>query len=71
MPGNSRTTNQHESEFTCLILEPLLTVRHIEYCQRKIRMMRYYGVEPYLVFDGDNLPTKARVEKEREKCVSV
>jgi exonuclease-1 len=30
-------------------------------------MLRHYGVEPYLVFDGDYLPTKARVEKERER----
>lgn len=43
------------------------TTRHLEYCLKRIKMLRHYGVEPYMVFDGDFLPTKANVEKEREK----
>lgn len=35
-------------------------------------MLIYFGVTPYLVFDGDNLPSKAAVERERaerrEEC---
>lgn len=35
---------------------------------KKIDMLRYFGVEPYLVFDGSSLPTKeATVLERREK----
>jgi exonuclease 1 len=33
----------------------------------RVRMLIYFGVIPYLVFDGDNLPSKARTESERAK----
>lgn len=31
----------------------------------RVRMLIHFGVTPYLVFDGDNLPSKAGTEKER------
>ncbi len=31
----------------------------------RVRMFRYYGVTPYLVFDGDYLPSKAKTEASR------
>ena len=31
----------------------------------RVRMLLHFGVTPYLVFDGDNLPSKAGTEKER------
>lgn len=31
----------------------------------RVRMLIYFGVTPYLVFDGDNLPSKAATETER------
>jgi 5'-3' exonuclease len=33
----------------------------------RVRMLIYFGVTPYLVFDGDNLPSKAGTERERAK----
>lgn len=30
-------------------------------------MLLYFGVTPYLVFDGDNLPSKASTERDREQ----
>jgi exonuclease-1 len=33
----------------------------------RVRMLIYFGVTPYLVFDGDNLPSKAGTESERAK----
>lgn len=31
----------------------------------RVRMLIHFGITPYLVFDGDNLPSKAGTEKER------
>jgi exonuclease 1 len=33
----------------------------------RVKMLIYFGVTPYLVFDGDNLPSKAATEAERAK----
>ena len=33
----------------------------------RVRMFKYYGVTPYLVFDGDFLPSKAMTEASRAK----
>ncbi|SPQ24681.1 37079799-8999-4fd9-b0ca-c92bfc951371 [Thermothielavioides terrestris] len=33
----------------------------------RVRMFKYFGVTPYLVFDGDMLPSKAKTEASRAK----
>jgi exonuclease-1 len=33
----------------------------------RVRMLIHFGVTPYLVFDGDNLPSKAGTEKGRRE----
>lgn len=33
----------------------------------RVRMVKHFGVTPYLVFDGDFLPSKARTESSRSK----
>lgn len=33
----------------------------------RVRMFKHFGVTPYLVFDGDFLPSKAKTEASREK----
>ncbi|KAL1968209.1 hypothetical protein VTN77DRAFT_2044 [Rasamsonia byssochlamydoides] len=43
------------------------TVKHIEFVLNRVRMLIFFGVTPYLVFDGDNLPSKAGTESERLK----
>lgn len=41
------------------------TRKHIEFALNRVRMLIHFGVKPYLVFDGDYLPSKAHTEKER------
>lgn len=41
--------------------------RHIDYVLHRVRMLLYYGVTPYLVFDGDDLPSKAGTEAARQQ----
>ena len=37
----------------------------------RVRMLLHYGVTPYLVFDGDYLPSKAGEELGRATCVPL
>lgn len=41
------------------------TRRHIDFVMHRVRMLIHFGVKPYLVFDGDYLPSKAHTEKDR------
>ena len=41
--------------------------RHIDFVLHRVRMLLYFGVTPYLVFDGDNLPSKAGTEQDRHR----
>ncbi|KAF2121817.1 PIN domain-like protein [Lophiotrema nucula] len=41
------------------------TAKFVDFCMNRVRMLIHFGVTPYLVFDGDNLPSKAGTEKER------
>ncbi|KAA8566542.1 hypothetical protein MFRU_042g00490 [Monilinia fructicola] len=42
------------------------TRKYVEYCMHRVRMLLHFGVTPYLIFDGDYLPSKAATEKDRE-----
>lgn len=42
------------------------TRKHIDFALSRVRMLIHFGVRPYLVFDGDFLPSKEHTEKERE-----
>lgn len=41
--------------------------RYINGMLHRVRMLRHFGVTPYMVFDGDFLPSKAMTEASREK----
>ncbi|WFD00597.1 hypothetical protein MYAM1_003348 [Malassezia yamatoensis] len=41
------------------------TTRYIAYAVHRIRMLKHYGVTPYVVFDGDRLPSKQGTEMDR------
>jgi exonuclease-1 len=41
------------------------TTKHVDFVLNRVRMLLYFGVTPYLVFDGDNLPSKSGTESER------
>lgn len=41
--------------------------RYINAAMLRVRMLRHFGVTPYMVFDGDFLPSKASTEESRAK----
>lgn len=41
--------------------------RFVDFAMHRVRMLQHFGVIPYLVFDGDYLPSKAATETDREK----
>ncbi|KAI9839736.1 MAG: Rad2 nuclease [Sclerophora amabilis] len=41
------------------------TRRYVDFSMHRVRMLRHFGVEPLMVFDGDYLPSKAATEHER------
>ncbi|KIV96332.1 hypothetical protein PV10_00213 [Exophiala mesophila] len=43
------------------------TTIHIDFVLSRVRMLLDFGVVPYLVFDGDDLPSKAGTNLERQK----
>ncbi|KAL9610281.1 MAG: hypothetical protein Q9167_005001 [Letrouitia subvulpina] len=43
------------------------TNKFVEFSMHRVRMLIHFGVVPYMVFDGDNLPSKAATEAGREK----
>ncbi|KAK0673616.1 PIN domain-like protein [Cercophora samala] len=43
------------------------TRKYVDFAMHRVKMFKYYGVTPYLVFDGDFLPSKAKTEDSREK----
>ncbi|BGP24345.1 hypothetical protein JCM10295v2_003255 [Rhodotorula toruloides] len=43
------------------------TVKYVNYAMHRVRMLKYYGVTPFLVFDGGLLPSKMGTEDDREK----
>ncbi|KAK3321648.1 hypothetical protein B0H66DRAFT_177669 [Apodospora peruviana] len=42
------------------------TRKYVDFAMHRVKMCKYYGVTPYLVFDGDYLPSKALTETSRE-----
>ncbi|PGH16579.1 hypothetical protein AJ79_01685 [Helicocarpus griseus UAMH5409] len=39
--------------------------KYVDFAMNRVRMLIYFGVTPYLVFDGGNLPSKAGTEASR------
>lgn len=39
--------------------------RFVDFAMNRVRMLMHFGVRPYLVFDGDYLPSKSGTEKDR------
>ncbi|KAF5630881.1 exonuclease 1 [Fusarium sp. NRRL 52700] len=42
------------------------TQKYLHAAMNRVRMLRHFGVTPYMVFDGDFLPSKAATEESRE-----
>lgn len=43
------------------------TRKYVDFAMHRVRMVKHFGVTPYMVFDGDFLPSKARTESSRAK----
>ncbi|KAL5337347.1 hypothetical protein BJX70DRAFT_370152 [Aspergillus crustosus] len=43
------------------------TTKHVDFVLSRVRMLLYFGVTPYLVFDGDDLPSKSGTELDRQQ----
>ncbi|KAI0468151.1 hypothetical protein F4859DRAFT_216067 [Xylaria cf. heliscus] len=43
------------------------TQKYVDFAMNRVRMVKHFGVTPYLVFDGDFLPSKAATEASRSK----
>ncbi|OCK79308.1 exonuclease-like protein [Lepidopterella palustris CBS 459.81] len=41
------------------------TMKYVDFAMSRVRMLVHFGITPYIVFDGDYLPSKACTEKER------
>ncbi|KAK3677380.1 Rad2 nuclease [Recurvomyces mirabilis] len=41
------------------------TRKHIEFALSRVRMLIHFGVKPFLIFDGDYLPSKSHTERDR------
>lgn len=41
--------------------------RFVDFCMHRVRMLQHFGVTPFLIFDGDYLPSKAATEADRNK----
>lgn len=45
----------------------LTLYRFVDFAMHRVRMLQYFGVTPFLIFDGDYLPSKAATEADRAK----
>ncbi|KAF3005011.1 Rad2 nuclease [Curvularia kusanoi] len=43
------------------------TTKYIDFCMSRVRMLIHFGITPYIIFDGDHLPSKAGTEKDRRE----
>jgi len=60
---------QLESMWHWITICVILTVdfRFVDFAMHRVRMLQHYGVIPYIIFDGDYLPSKAATEADRSK----
>ncbi|KXN86523.1 Exodeoxyribonuclease 1 [Leucoagaricus sp. SymC.cos] len=43
------------------------THKYVDYAMHRVRLLRHFGIEPYIVFDGGPLPAKRGTESERKQ----
>ncbi|OIW26453.1 hypothetical protein CONLIGDRAFT_580770, partial [Coniochaeta ligniaria NRRL 30616] len=59
----------HRGTISCAIelAQGKPTRKYVDFAMHRVRMLKHFGVTPYLVFDGDYLPSKAGTEASRAK----
>jgi hypothetical protein len=69
-PRNWRREKRRASKIfaRCIASRKLiLSKRYVHYAMQRVRLLRHYGIHPYLVFDGGRLPAKRGTEEERRR----
>ncbi|CAI6338976.1 unnamed protein product [Periconia digitata] len=41
------------------------TTKYVDFAMSRVRMLIHFGITPYIIFDGDYLPSKSGTEKDR------
>ena len=49
------------------LVKGIPTLKYVNYFIKRIMMLREYGIVPFVVFDGGNLPIKSCTERERKE----
>ncbi|RDA87418.1 hypothetical protein CP532_6971 [Ophiocordyceps camponoti-leonardi (nom. inval.)] len=59
----------HRAAYCCAaeLAQNKPTNKYVKSVLNRVRMLRHFGVMPYMVFDGDFLPSKAATEESRAK----
>ncbi|TFK21821.1 hypothetical protein FA15DRAFT_623405 [Coprinopsis marcescibilis] len=59
----------HKAAYTCAadVATGRPTAKYVEYVMERVRLLRHFKVEPYLVFDGGELPAKKGTESKRQE----
>ncbi|KAI1305026.1 hypothetical protein F5Y03DRAFT_162278 [Xylaria venustula] len=59
----------HRGAISCAIelAQGKPTRKYVDFAMNRVRMVKHFGVTPYMVFDGDFLPSKAGTEASRSK----
>ncbi|QIX00588.1 hypothetical protein AMS68_006105 [Peltaster fructicola] len=57
----------HRGTFACAteLAQGRPTRAYVNFAMNRVRMLIHFGVTPYIVFDGDYLPSKAHTEQDR------
>ncbi|WVF72498.1 hypothetical protein IAT40_007314 [Kwoniella sp. CBS 6097] len=59
----------HKGAFGCAedLVKGKKTTKFVDYAMHRVRLLRYHGISPYVVFDGGPLPAKKGTEVSRAK----
>ncbi|ORX39598.1 PIN domain-like protein [Kockovaella imperatae] len=59
----------HKGAFGCAeaLVKGQVNTKFVDYAMHRVRLLRHYGIEPYIVFDGGPLPAKKVTEVARAK----
>ncbi|KAJ3544540.1 hypothetical protein NM688_g5730 [Phlebia brevispora] len=59
----------HRGTYACAteIATGRKTTKYVDYAMHRVRILRHFKIEPYLVFDGGPLPAKKGTEVDRKK----
>ncbi|KAG5932521.1 hypothetical protein E4U53_001290 [Claviceps sorghi] len=59
----------HRAAYSCAVElgQDKPTNRYVHAAMHRVRMLQHFGVTPYMVFDGDYLPSKAATESSRAR----